>query len=80
MQRTKSGWGWSDLDALYRGFGFDREEGANHTLYVHPEYVELRATVARHNSLAPGYAQHAVKVIRRLKELEAAEEPDDATD
>lgn len=80
MERTKSGWGWSHLDTLYRGFGFEREEGGNHTLYIHPQHPELRATVARHSELAPGYAQHAVKTVRRLQEIERQEEDENGSD
>jgi hypothetical protein len=61
--------------------GFVREEGGNHTLYKHSVYPELRATVKRHTGdLPPGYAQHAVQTIRRLKELQAAEEAEDEQD
>jgi hypothetical protein len=77
MERTKSGWGWSHLDTVYTGFGFEKEEGSNHTVYIHPDHPELRATVARHNKLAPGYSQTAVKLIRRLREFESEAEAND---
>lgn len=71
MQRTKSGWGQKDLEQLYLSFGFDKREGGNHTIYTHPAApAVLRATVARHNSLATGYIQTAIKLIRHLKSIE----------
>jgi hypothetical protein len=68
MRRTKAGWRPSDLDRLYRGFGFEVVEGAKHTLYIHPEFPNLRATVTRSRSLAVGYIEHALQLIATLKE------------
>jgi hypothetical protein len=68
MRRTKAGWRPSDLDKLYRGFGFEVVEGAKHTLYIHPEFPNLRATVTRGRSLAVGYIEHALELIKALKE------------
>jgi hypothetical protein len=68
MRRTKAGWKPSDLDRLYRGFGFEVREGAKHTLYIHPEFPNLRATVTRSRSLAVGYIEHALQLIATLKE------------
>jgi hypothetical protein len=67
MRRTKAGWRPSDLDRLYKGFGFEVVEGAKHTLYIHPEFPNLRATVTRSRSLAVGYIEHALQVIAELK-------------
>ena len=67
MRRTKAGWRPSDLDRLYRGFGFEVVEGAKHTLYSHPEFPNLRATVTRSRSLAVGYIEHALQLIAELK-------------
>ena len=71
MRQSKNGWGPNDFATLYTGFGFTAHEGGSHTVYIHETYKELRATVARHTLLAPGYAQHALKTIARLKQLEA---------
>jgi len=68
MRRTKAGWRPSDLDRLYRGFGFEVVEGAKHTLYIHPEFPNLRATVTRSRSLAVGYIVNALQLIETLKE------------
>jgi hypothetical protein len=68
MRRTKAGWRPSDLDRLYRGFGFEVVEGAKHTLYIHPQFPNLRATVTRSRSLAVGYIEHALELIDALKE------------
>ena len=73
MQRTLSDWGQDDFDTLYKGFGFSCTEGSKHRLYFHDTYPELMATVGRHNSLAKGYARHAVTTIERLLELQAEE-------
>lgn len=68
MRRTKAGWKPSDLDRLYRGFGFEVREGAKHILYIHREFPNLRATVTRSRSLAVGYIEHALELIATLKE------------
>ncbi len=69
MKRTKHGWGPVDFETLYLGFGFQFHEGARHRVYVHAAFPQLRATVGRHGELAPGYAQHAVKLIALLRQL-----------
>ncbi len=69
MKNTKHGWGPEDLHTLYTGYGFKSKEGSNHTIYYHPDFPELMATVARHTSLVVGYIQSAIKLITRLEEL-----------
>lgn len=71
MRRTKNGYNPSDFKTLYIGFGFECEEGANHTIYIHAKYTHLRATIARHNILATGYAVQAVKLIDELERLKS---------
>lgn len=61
-RHTKAGWRLRDLDRLYVGFGFERVEGARHTLYVHPSYPELRATVTRSDPPPIGYVVHATRL------------------
>jgi hypothetical protein len=63
MRASKAGWGWNDLNSLYTSFGFASREGGKHTVYVHEEHRDLRATVARHRSLPVGYIQTAIKLI-----------------
>lgn len=65
MRRTRSGWGENDLDRLYRSFGFQEitRPRAPHRVYVHPDYLDLRSTVARKRSLPKGYATTAVRII-----------------
>lgn len=70
MRVSKGKWNANDLRRLYEGFGFIGREGSKHTIYKHPSYPFLRATVARHNKLAVGYIQDAVNLIDKLKELE----------
>ncbi len=69
MRRRKAGWRFSDLENLYGKFGFKKYEGSKHTMYIHPEFPELRATVTRHRSLPIGYIQFAIKLIDRIEEL-----------
>lgn len=77
MRATKHGWKPRDFRRLYEGFGFERHEGGGHTIYQHPDYPMLVATVARHQTLATGYAVDAVKLIDLLTELQAQEEGQD---
>lgn len=69
MRNSKAGWGVDDLHALYVGFGFEFRQGGKHIIYIHPEFPELRATVARHGTIAIGYIQHAISLIDKLKKL-----------
>lgn len=75
MRRSKSGWKERDLDRLYTGFGFEREEGSKHILYVHSTYPWLRATVSRSSHLKIAYFTKAVQLIDAL----IAQEKQDAT-
>jgi len=74
MRRTHSGWGEDDMDRLYRSFGFREitRSRAPHRVYVHPDYPDLRATVARKSSLPKGYATTAVRLIDKLLERQKA--------
>lgn len=79
MRKNRFGWGADDLRKVYLAYGFEEEQGAKHTLYIHPDYPELRATVGRHRSLAPGYATTALRLVGKLRELRGEEnENDDA--
>lgn len=60
MKVTEDGWKPGDFKTLFEGFGFDAHEGGSHTIYQHPQYNELAATVARHNQLAK-------KATRRMR-------------
>lgn len=72
MRRSHQGWRASDLDHLYRSFGFEVTERAKHRIYVHPTHRDLHATVSRSSgALAEGYAREAVKLIDRLLAREA---------
>jgi hypothetical protein len=77
MRRTRSGWGEKELDRLYRSFDFREitRPRAPHRIYVHPDYPDLRATVARKKSLPKGYATTAVRLIDKLKEREKGGSP-----
>jgi hypothetical protein len=43
-------------------------------VYVQPEFLDLRATVGRHRSLAQDYATTAVRLIDTLRARRAARE------
>lgn len=70
MSASRSGWGWRDLDRIYIRYGFKKREGNKHTVYSHPDFPQLRATVARHRSLPKGYVTTALRLIARLEQLE----------
>ena len=70
MSASKSGWGWNDLDRIYLSYGFTKREGSKHTVYSHPAYRQLRATVARHRSLPKGYITIALRLINELERLQ----------
>jgi hypothetical protein len=74
MRRSKQGWGPDDLHTLYLGFGFWCREGAKHRVYIHGEYPQLRATVARHSPLPIGYVQRALSLIDQAAQLKSREE------
>ncbi len=69
-KRTKAGWRLDELRRLYRGFGFDEEEGSKHIMFIHPKFPQLAATVTRKRTLAVGYIGKAVELITSLKKLE----------
>lgn len=62
---------FNDIENLYTRFGFEKYEGSKHTMFIHPDFPELRATVARHRSLPIGYVRFAIRLIDRLKKLQA---------
>lgn len=69
MANNKTGWGQSDLDALYVGFGFVLREGGKHRMYYHPFFPQLTDAVSRQNDLPLGYVQSALKLIDKLEGL-----------
>ena len=71
MENNKTGWGQDDLDTLYTGYDFTLRQGGKHRMYYHPYFPQLHETVSRQNSLPPGYAQSAMKLIRDLERLTA---------
>lgn len=76
MRRKKTGWGSSDFEALYLGFGFIKK-GTKHDVYLHPVYRDIRDTIPRNKAeLSPGYAKDAVKNIDLLLKLEGEDAQD----
>lgn len=68
MRRSKTGWSHDDLKKLYLSYGFLMRDGNKHSIFSHPVFPDLRATVARHNTLAIGYVQYAIKLIDKLNQ------------
>lgn len=77
MRLSKNNWKRNDLVRLYEGFGFVIEHGKRHDIVKHPNYPELRTTLPRHNFLAKGYVEYAVKLVEQFLELQDKEEVDD---
>lgn len=74
MRASKQGWNADDLERLYVGFGFKYRDKGKHRVYTHPANRQLIATVTRHNKLAVGYIQTALKLLDRLDEFRKVEE------
>lgn len=70
MKQSKAGWKRRDLDRLYTGFGFIISHGSNHDIVKHPDFPNLRTTLPRHDFLAKGYVEYAIKLIEMLIELQ----------
>ena len=69
MKQSKNGWKYRDVETVYLYYGFEKIDGKNHALFVHPKFPDLRGTVARHpGDLAIGYIQHAIKMIDEANE------------
>lgn len=77
MRVSKNNWKRNDLDSLLTGFGFIITHGSSHDIAKHPKHPELRATLPRHNFLAKGYVEQAIKLVDKLLELskEKTDEP-----
>ena len=69
MRQSKNGWKRADLDTLYSGFGFAISHGKSHDIIRHPEFPDLRTVLPRHNYLAKGYVEQALKLVDRLLQL-----------
>jgi hypothetical protein len=79
MRQSKANWKRKDLNYLYQGFGFEIIHGKKHDIVKHPEFSELRTTLPRHNYLAKGYVEYAIKLIDKLLELRGKEVKKDET-
>jgi hypothetical protein len=73
MRRARAGWKRGDLLSLYEGFGFVISSGSKHDIIKHPKYPLLRTTLPRHNYLARGYVEFAIKMIDQLKQLQESD-------
>lgn len=66
MRNSKKGWKAKDLIDLYTGFGFDLIHGNKHDIISHPKYRDMRTVLPRHDFLAIGYVEYAIKLIDKL--------------
>ncbi len=70
LERAKMsphGWRRTELDELYKSYGFVIDAGAKHDIVKHPDYPILRATLTRSSgALHPDYIRHAVDMIKKL--------------
>ncbi len=76
MRQSQSSWGEEDFHRLYASFGLQEitRPRAPHRVYMHPAFLDLRATVGRHRSLAKGYATTAVRLIDTLRARQTAQQ------
>jgi len=72
LQKAKMspyGWHRSELDKLYKHYGFIIESATKHDIVKYPNYPDLRATLTRSSSeLHPDYVRHAIDMIEKLLE------------
>ena len=68
MQRTSVGFTSEEVRRVYQWLGFDFRDKGDHTVYFHPEFPDLMASVTRSRSLPPGYIRHLVGLADRLEE------------
>jgi hypothetical protein len=72
MRRSHAGWRLKDLVTVYEGFGFIIRSGANHEVVTHPDYPQLRATLARHPGAMPKiYVRDLIRNIDEYLEMRA---------
>lgn len=70
MKEKQAGWHPHHFHTLYLGYGFTMTEGKSHTVFIHPEFTQLRDVIPRHpGELGKGYAREAVKNIESLLRL-----------
>lgn len=74
MRRSAYGWKERDVETLYTSFGFVISEATRHRKYWHPKHPELYALVPRHRQVKAPYIKTALRLITRLKEIEANDE------
>jgi hypothetical protein len=74
LQRAKTspyGWQRTELDKLYKHYGFIIEAATKHDIVKSLDYPDLRATLTRSSSeLHPDYVRHAVDMIEKFLERE----------
>ena len=70
MRRTATGFTSAEVGQVYKYLGFDSRDGSSHTIYIHPEFPELRATVKRGSSLPASLRPRPRKIGRPAEETE----------
>jgi hypothetical protein len=61
-RHNRADWRFRELERLYSAFGFEREEGGKHVIFVHAVHQELWTTVTRSSPLPIGYITTAVRL------------------
>jgi len=82
MRRSKDGWRRTDLDTLYKGFGFIikiKKKGPHDTV-EHPDFPQFFTYLPRHRKLAKYIVNQAIKMIDSLKALQVAEKEEHQDD
>jgi len=70
MRRSQAGYTPKDIERLLKSCGFKKIEGGSHTLYRHPDFPELAATIPRHPEVGTIYVKQAVELVDKLQVLE----------
>ncbi|MEO8610009.1 MAG: type II toxin-antitoxin system HicA family toxin [Chloroflexota bacterium] len=77
MKASLNNWKYTDLERLYKGFGFEVRHGGNHDIFTHPDYPEIQQSVARHPKLSKAYVQDAIDAINKLKRFQERDKQND---
>ena len=77
MRESLANWKFTDIERLYKGFGFEVRHGANHDIFSHPDYPEIQPVVPRHKDVAKSYVRDAIEAIDKLKSFQERDQRSD---
>lgn len=74
-RNSPNGWRRTQLDSLYKGYGFVIESRRRHDIAYHEDFIEdgIRTTLPRHTKVNPVYVKEAVRLIEKLIALQNAD-------